>query len=169
MTLNLELPEPFRSAQMQGARRMTPEAYTGRTLRMAAEEQRRRWALLGGSPKTRKQLKIQSPFNSKGGSIVYDFVRQNKIIFTAGLSIAIGLVWSYIYFCILWDYLPYRSWIHNHIEPHGILIAISTFIGLILGKNIKERMMLLIISAVCSVAMLYLFLILLFLSADLGI
>ena len=30
---------------------MAPEAYTGRTLRMAAEEQRRRWVLINGLQK----------------------------------------------------------------------------------------------------------------------
>jgi hypothetical protein len=44
-----ELPEPFRSAQMQGAPEDETGGVHGRTLRMAAEEQRRRWALINGS------------------------------------------------------------------------------------------------------------------------
>lgn len=81
-----------------------------------------------------------------------DFVKQNKILITVVLSIVIGLIWSYVYFVILWHLR-----IHTQIDPVLILIFISIFIGLFLGKDLQERTILLIISSVCSVAMIYLF------------
>lgn len=80
------------------------------------------------------------------------FVKQNKLLITVVLSIVIGLIWSYVYFVILW-----RLQIHTQIDPDVILIFVSIFVGLFLGKDLQERTILVIVSSVCSVAMTYLF------------
>lgn len=81
-----------------------------------------------------------------------DFVKQNKILITVVLSTVIGLIWSYVYYVILW-----RLRIHMQISPDVILIFVSIFIGLFMGKDFQERTILSIVSSVCSVAMTYLF------------
>lgn len=91
-----------------------------------------------------------------------DFVKYNKILVTVVLSTAIGLAWAYVDCYILLPMFPYLSWFHKWINSDQILIFVGLIIAMILGKDLKEGLMLLTISALCSMAAMFLFIFFIF-------
>ena len=76
---------------------------------------------------------------------------------------AIGLAWTYLYCFVLWDSALRKSGVA--IGGQEFLILVGVFIGMVFGNKIKERIVLFIVSTVCSLGMMWVVLLILFIDA----
>lgn len=89
-----------------------------------------------------------------------DFKHHNRRSIAAVASMALGLAWI----CFDWQ-IFYKTEVAGWFNPYYVLTFAAIGVALVLGKEIKERIVLFVISIICSVGMMWSAILILFIDA----